>query len=281
MDTAFIQEWFETHVMESPENSIKEEWALSPEMIGTRIFDAPLVCVASADDPLFKRIKSDENVLGDAFMLPEEWLPGAKSIISVFYPFSEAVRTSNYDNLEIPSGEWLHGRVEGHDFIHETDKSFATLLEKQGFRTCIPALQSSFVVNKREPEDARDVPMFTSNWSERHVAWIAGLGTFGLCTHLITEKGKAGRIGSIITTAELTSTVRPYGEDPFAYCTHCGECTKHCPVDALSLESGKDFQTCWAYMEETKVRFKPRYGCGKCQLQIPCEARIPNKRFCA
>ena len=45
------------------------------------------------------------------------------------------------------------------------------------------------------------------------------------------------------------------------------------------IEGGKDYQTCWVYMEETKVRFKPRYGCGKCQLLVPCETGIPNKQY--
>ena len=25
------------------------------------------------------------------------------------------------------------------------------------------------------------------------------------------------------------------------------------------------------------LRFKPRYGCGKCQLAVPCETRVPQK----
>ena len=39
---------------------------------------------------------------------------------------------------------------------------------------------------------------YASNWSERHVAYVCGLGTFG-CQGLITSKGLAGRFGSIIT----------------------------------------------------------------------------------
>jgi epoxyqueuosine reductase QueG len=154
-------------------------------------------------------------------------------------------------------------------------------LRDEGFETCIPALEPSLVIRKREPEDAVGKPLFASSWSERHVAFAAGLGTFGLSTHLITRVGKAGRFGSIITTAEFEPTARPYREDPFAYCTRCGTCTKRCPVDALTLENGKDYQACWVYMEETKIRFKPRYGCGKCQLLVPCETGIPNKRFIA
>ena len=279
MNTQQVQLWFEDYVSHSADNVIKPEWALSPQIAGTPLFDAPLVCVAAADDPLFARIHDEDVILGPTFRLPTDWLAGAKSVISIFYPFSEPVRQSNWDNVEVPSCEWLHGRIEGHEFIHATDKLFAELLGGEGYQTCIPALEQSLVINKRQPEEAVGRPMFVSSWSERHVAWVSGLGTFGLCTHLITAKGKAGRYGSSITTAELEPTPRPYGEDPFAYCTRCGACTKHCPVDALSLEGGKDFQTCWVYMEETKVRFKPRYGCGKCQLQVPCETGIPNPAY--
>ena len=104
---------------------------------------------------------------------------------------------------------------------------------------------------------------------------VAGLGTFGLSVHLITAKGVSGRIGSIITDAEIEPTPRLYGDDVYAYCISCGACAAMCPVDALDLKTGKDFQTCWEYLEETKIRFKPRYGCGKCQLTVPCEKGIP------
>ena len=186
------------------------------------------------------------------------------------------MRKSNWDNLGVPSDEWLHGRVEGHEFIHAADRVVEGWLREGGHGTCIPATDPSLVIAKREPEDAVGLPLFASSWSERHVAFVAGLGTFCLSAHLITKAGKAGRFGSIITTAEVEPTPRPYGEDPFAYCTRCGSCTRRCPVEALSLERGKDFQACWTYLEETKVRFKPRYGCGKCQHLVPCETGIPG-----
>ncbi len=279
MDLSVLREKLVGFVAESPSNALQEEYALRDDIVGTPLFDTPLVGCARADDPLFEQLRANDTVLGETFRLPGDWLPGAKSVISIFYPFSERVRASNYDDLEVPSAEWLHGRIEGHDFIHATDKMVAGWLHQEGFETCIPALEPSLVIHKREPEQAVGRPMFVSSWSERHVAFVAGLGTFGLSTHLITRVGKAGRFGSIITTAELEPTPRPYGGDPFAYCTRCGACTKRCPVDALSLEKGKDYQTCWVYMEETKIRFKPRYGCGKCQLLVPCETGIPNKRF--
>lgn len=281
MNVEALQAKLADRVLASPDNAIQESWALRGEIAGTPLFDAPIVGCASADDPLFARIKAEDEILGDAFKLPTEWLPGAKSVISIFYPFSEPVRKSNWDNLGVPSDEWLHGRIEGHEFIHATDRIVEGWLRDEGFETCIPALDPSLVIHKREPEEAVGRPLFVSSWSERHVAFVAGLGTFGLSAHLITRVGKAGRFGSIVTAAEIAPTPRPYGDDPYAYCTLCGACTKRCPVNALSLEHGKDYQTCWVYMEETKVRFKPRYGCGKCQHLVPCETGIPNKKYVA
>jgi len=49
-----------------------------------------------------------------------------------------------------------------------------------------------------------------SNWSERHAAFTAGLGTFSRNRSLITRLGAAGRFGSVITDAELEPTPRPY-----------------------------------------------------------------------
>lgn len=78
---------------------------------------------------------------------------------------------------------------------------------------------------------------FASNWSERHVAYICGLGTFGLSKGLITKKGIAGRFGSVVTSAVLPVTQREYS-NPFEYCTMCGKCAINCPAHAIDTEKG-------------------------------------------
>ena len=59
--------------------------------------------------------------------------------------------------------------------------------------------------------------VFASLLSERHAAYAAGLGTFGLCDGLITPKGKAMRCGSVVARIQIAATPRPY-EDHHAYC---------------------------------------------------------------
>ena len=68
------------------------------------LFEQPMVGVTSASDPLFLQYKKPE-VIGPEWMMPEEWLPGAQSIISLFFPFSAEVRKSNRGNGGIPSEE--------------------------------------------------------------------------------------------------------------------------------------------------------------------------------
>lgn len=46
-----------------------------------QIWDQPLIGLASASDPLWKKLK-ESSVIGPDHLTPEEWLPGAKSVIS-------------------------------------------------------------------------------------------------------------------------------------------------------------------------------------------------------
>lgn len=57
-----------------PGNVIEGAVAL-PGCEGLVMYDAPLLGVASAADPLFEQYK-DPKVIGKPYMTPEEWLPG-------------------------------------------------------------------------------------------------------------------------------------------------------------------------------------------------------------
>jgi epoxyqueuosine reductase QueG len=61
------------------------------------------------------------------------------------------------------------------------------------------------------------------------------------------------------------------------YCNMCGTCVKNCPVQAISVKKGKSHKPCSAFLDKTMEKFRPRYGCGKCQVTVPCESRIPVK----
>lgn len=261
-------------VLHSEANHLDASVALRPELAGLQFFDLPLIGCAAADDPLFAQMKADETILGSVFLTPEEWLPGARSVISVFFPKTEIVRRSN-DAGPLPSDEWLHARVEGQEFIRQAMETLRSLLEAEGFHAVVPQYDPRFLMHVNETDPA--LPHCVSSWSERHVAFAAGLGTFSLSKHIITEKGVCGRFGSLVTDAPIPATPRAYSQI-YEYCLFCGACAGRCPADAISVKDGKNVPVCKTYLDGLKPRFAPRYGCAKCQLCVPCESGIPKKR---
>ena len=140
----------------------------------------------------------------------------------------------------------------------------------------MPATDSRFKVSPSVlPPWNRKVLHIASNWSERHVAYASGLGTFCLTRGLISEKGVAGRYGSVIVTEEIAPDSRPY-DGVYDYCIMCGACIRRCPAKAISLKHGKNQLKCRLWMKKSEKKYDPRYGCGKCQVGVPCEAGIPR-----
>lgn len=231
-----------------------------PELGNMRIYDEPLIGMASAEDPLFARLK-DPQAVGPHHLLPTEWLPGARTVISYFLPFTSRVREANY-LPDLPATEWLYARIEG-EMCNNALRSFLMVKAvRTGANAVAPSLDPRY-----------HVPDKKSNWSERHVAFIAGLGTFSLNKSLITAQGSAGRFGSIIIDREYPPTPRSY-EGLYEYCNECGACIPRCPVQAIS-RAGKEHGPCSDYLDKMKEIYEPRYGCGKCQTHVPCEYAIP------
>jgi hypothetical protein len=54
----------------------------------------------------------------------------------------------------------------------------------------------------------------TAGWSHKSVAFVAGLGTFGVNRMLITPAGCAGRFGSMVISAEIPPTPAGQGVLP-------------------------------------------------------------------
>lgn len=237
------------------------------------MYEAPLIGFADAHDEIFDTFTEDE-VIGKGFMKPGEWLSDAKTVISMFLPFTEDVRRSNTDCGQYPSEEWLYARIEGQEFIARFTVAVKKTLESNGISCCIPSNDKRFSLRNTAINGKLHV---ASAWSERHAAYACGLGTFGITRGLITEKGTAGRFTSIIIDREIPPTRRKYA-GVYDYCIRCGACISRCPVNAISLEEGKNNTICSDWMDVMREKFAPRYGCGKCQLGVPCESGIPFKK---
>lgn len=262
----------ESFTRNSEFNYISKDAAISDDVAGMRIYDAPILAFGSADDKLFEDLKKP-SAIGGHFMLPKEWLTGARTVVSFFLPFSEAVKKGNVRDMSWPSSEWLHGRIEGQAMINKLCVYLSSALADEGYPSVVPSMDARFWSNT---DSTKRKEKFTSNWSERHVAFVCGLGTFGLSKGLITEKGIAGRFGSIVTELKIEPSARDY-EGIYEYCSMCGKCAKNCPAGAISLETGKDHRLCSGFLDMTSEKFKPRYGCGKCQVKVPCESGIPKR----
>lgn len=265
-------------VESSEGNYISKDIAISTKLVGMKIYERPLMGFAAADDDFFYKFK-ESSIIGEHFGMPRQWLPEAQTIISFFLPFSRTVKLGNRRDKSFPSNEWLHGRIEGQAFLNKLCAYLNSEIIAQGYKSVAPSMDKRFWAKTGPGKDAQPSDLtFTSNWSERHVAFVCGLGTFGLSKGLITPRGVAGRFGSIITDLYLQPSPRVY-DTINQYCIMCGTCIKNCPVQAISIEQGKNHQICSDFLDVTREKYKPRYGCGKCQTRVPCEGRIPiNKQ---
>ncbi|MBO4366012.1 MAG: hypothetical protein J5804_06965 [Eggerthellaceae bacterium] len=240
------------------------------------IFDVPLVGVASADDDLFDQLKQPE-VMGPHFKHPYEWLPGAKSVVSVFFPFSEQVRKSNREGDEA-SLTWQYAKYFGTKVIAQVCQGLCDELEADGWQALMPSASKGFGFTMVDSvlDGEPDLQPLVS-WSERHAAFACGLGTFGISKGLITQKGMAGRFGSIITDAPITITPREY-EDPYEWCSHCNACIRRCPPGAIASEGHKNNKLCREWCLKVSDVNHLGDACGKCQVKVPCEFKRPKLR---
>lgn len=274
----FIERAITKFVMESLSNRRKKD--------GRRYFNAPLVGFASADDRVFKRYK---KIIGKFHFTPREIFDltfgknGTNkqlSVISWVLPISEDTRMANRRERKYPSLLWGHTRYFGEQFNVKLRNHIVSVLKRRGYRAVAPANSPHWRHHMR----SRKVGL-TSNWSERHAAYLCGLGTFGLCDGFITPIGKAVRLGTVITDLILKASDTPY-RDLHGNCLHyfngkCMACATRCPAGAITAK-GHDKDKCYEYMRKDSLQAKKAEygvkiaGCGLCQTKVPCEFEIPT-----
>lgn len=249
-------------------------------------FDKPLVGFASADDPLFSQYKT---IIGGFHLTPQELIDSAPelgiwkpvTVISWVLPITLSTRASNRGETVYPSRQWAQTRGFGEEFNDKLRLHVVAFLISKGYKAAAPQLLPVW-------QRHFDTPVgIASTFSERHAAYAAGLGTFSLNDAMITPKGIAQRLGSVITDLEIEPSTRIYPNHR-ANCLYyreqtCGACIKRCPAGAISA-AGHDKDKCRAYVHGTvKEAVGPTYGvpitgCGLCQTRVPCEDRIPPGR---
>lgn len=245
------------------------------------VYDAPLTGYERAADPRFAGLRHP-GIVGEHAALPTDFLPEAKTVMAVFFPFSEEVRRSNREGDD-PSLLWLRACEQGKTIIREVSGKLIAALKEKGVTAVDPTRQPGFkavIGGMVVGEGVRGDPtwenkQYTCNWSERHVAFLCGLGTFGISGGFITAKGSAGTLLTLILDCEVEIPQGGCG-DPYGNCSRCGACARRCPAKAISMENGYSPERCLAREKETLDRFTPLSGCGKCRVGVPCEGKNPT-----
>ena len=123
-----------------------------------------------------------------------------------------------------------------------------------------------------------DEEKLISDWSHRHIAYVAGVGKFGLNNMLITDQGCCGRVGSFITSAEIKPDNR--NDTPaclYKYDGSCMKCTDRCVNEALFAKVFDRFKCYEMCLENKKKHRSIGYAdvCGKCLVAVPCSHANP------
>jgi epoxyqueuosine reductase QueG len=291
----FLDELFETNAL----NRLPDRYGAG------RIFDTPAFGVAKGDDPIFLKFK---EVVGPGHLTPAQmWvqsgLPDTQGlaarlrIVSIIFPYVDRIREESKTAEEMPAEIYCVGRNFANAFMDEVLEKAVAYFQERGFRATSGMRSPAFqIIVDEEPLK------IYSTWSERHMAFAAGLGTFSLHEGFISEIGCNIRITSVITDAPLAVTERK-SDDPRANCLFyatgkCQKCARRCPGDAITQE-GHDKLKCYLYgqmiQEEMTARLKDLLkphlrhingeeqwsypvGCAFCQFDVPCMEQNPLKR---
>ncbi len=225
---------------------------------------SPLTGAADAEDDLFPELK--EAVSLD-HMLPKDMLPEARSVFCYFLPFESFIPESNAGG-DIASETWAKAYLETNNLIGRINNSLQYRIEEMGGRAEFASATHNF---SREE--------LISFWSHKHVAFIAGLGNFGVHKVFITEKGCAGRLGSIVTDLEMPASERPEQEFCLARADQeCRKCIENCTFSALTDE-GLDKERCYQICLRSSNYYESEDMdcCGKCTVDTPCTMENPVK----
>ncbi len=229
-------------------------------------WEEPLVGFAAADDPLMLALKT---VVGPSHLLPGDLLADARTVIAYFIPFAKGIPKGNRGDRHA-SEEWGRAYIETNRLIEGVNRHVAERLDQEGYRSALLPPTHNF-----------DPQRLVSDWSHKHVAYIAGLGKFGVHHLLITAKGCCGRLGSLVTNYDQPASKRPEGE----FCLNrfngsCLKCVAKCVAGALGPQA-LDRRRCYGMLLENAALYAGRGladVCGKCTCIVPCSFKNPVAR---
>ncbi len=243
-----------------------------PQKAGTQnIWRRPLLATAKADD----RFNILHDIVTKDHALPLDLLPSAKSVVVFFLPFVKEVAVENHKG-HIPSRKWGLAYEATNQLIKKSCHHIQKYLKGRGYNVELTPATHNF-----------DHVKLVSRWSHKHLGYISGLGRFGVNAQLITPSGCAGRLGSLVTDADIGDSPLVTDEE---LCLHknghkCLVCLKRCPMNAVLESGGIDRKLCWERVQYNRNHTPELAGldeethvCGKCQVFVPCSLNAPQKK---
>ena len=202
----------------------------------------------------------------EGHLFPKDLLPSARSVVAFFVPINRQIARENGKGGR-PTRSWAVAYVRTNDVINRLSQALGRWFEERGLHFGLTPATHNFSEDR-----------LMAQWSHRHIAHLVNLGRFGFNHMLITPVGCVGRLGSLVTDADL-------GEHPIIHTDdaclvkagkRCSACVDACPVQALTV-NGFDRRRCWERLKENRntlaefADLPPRtHVCGKCVVNLPC-----------
>ena len=233
---------------------------------GRTPYREPLVGCAPADHGVWERIRAWS---GPEHRMPGDLLPGARTVVAFFVPFGEPVVRS-VRSAGGTTREWVTAYRETNALIDRITAELVAALSRRGVRAAAQPATHNF-----------DPRTLASRWSHKSAAAAAGLGSFGLHRMLITERGCAGRCGSLVLDASLGPPAPAVAPNRclFFHDGSCRACVERCPTGALWSgrpgEPNLDRHRCYTRLLEVEARTGADC-CGLCAVG-PCALGDPSR----
>ena len=245
-------------------NTFITEYRNRPEV--TTDWGDPIVGFAAADSPYIQKLP---ELISSTHGLPQQVMADARLVIAYYVPFTRALAVSNNTGTEYASEQWALAYEQTNEMFGRLNSYIIDRLTECGYKGAVHPAAGTF--------DHRNL---ISDWSFRHFAYAAGLGTFGLNNMLITPKGCCGRYNTIITNLDAEPD-RPMQQELCLYKRNksCGICMRNCPAKAIT-ESDYDRHKCYEVLSRNAKLYKTASCsyegssgsevCGKCVTGSPC-----------
>jgi epoxyqueuosine reductase QueG len=221
----------------------------------------PIIGFLSATDPGFDDLGALVGFIHDA---PASLLPGARSVVCFFLPFSADIARANQVHKESVARQWAVAYQETNTLIGQVTSRLIEELGRVGIRAAAEPATGNF-----------DHESLKSRWSHKSLAVMAGIGSFGLHQLVITDAGCTGRFGSLVVDIDLPIHKPPHKERCLYYANgDCLDCVLACPVAALDEDEPFDRRACWNQCLKNGDLFldiaDDVHVCGKCAVMGPC-----------